>query len=161
YIAPQTFRVSTTGVSLGTTGHRWLAPDWSLEGTGLAGVAYTAVGSAPGATSDRDYNYGVTPHALLALRLTHSDQFALDVTGREYFVSKVASGTGGGHDNIVRVDAALTWRLRRQHAVSIRYIGNRRDASLPGAPGIEQVRNTIGLYYTLVGQDRFGGVDWR
>ena len=161
YIAPQTFRVSTTALSLGTTGHWWLARDWSLEGSGLAGVGYTAVGSAHGSTSDRDYNYGVTPQALLALRLTHSDRFAFDVTGREYFVSKVASGTSGGHDNIVRLDAALTWRLHKQHAVSIRYIGNRRDASFPGGEDVKQVRNTIGIYYTLLGQDRFGGVDWR
>ena len=74
----------------------------------LLGVGYTAVGTRTARTSDRDYNYGVTPQALLALRLTHSDQAALDVTGREYFVSKVASGTSGGHDNIVRLDAALT-----------------------------------------------------
>jgi uncharacterized protein DUF3943 len=161
YIAPQTFRVSTTALSLGTTGHWWLARDWSLEGSGLAGVGYTAVGSAHGSTSDRDYNYGVTPQALLALRLTHGDRFALDVTGREYFVSKVASGTSGGHDNIARLDAALTWRLHRQHAVSVRYVGNRRDASFPGGPDLKQVRNTVAIFYTLLGQDRFGGVDWR
>src|SRR5678816_4130183 len=94
-------------------------------------------------------------------RFTYGDKAALDVTGREYFVSKVASGTSGGHDNIVRVDAALTWRLHRQHAVSIRYVGNRRDASLPGLPDVKQVHNTIGIFYTLLGQDRFGGVDWR
>ncbi|HTJ04455.1 MAG TPA: DUF3943 domain-containing protein, partial [Caldimonas sp.] len=70
-------------------------------------------------------------------------------------------GTSGGHDNIVRLDAALTWRLHKQHAVSIRYIGNRRDASFPGGEDVKQVRNTIGIYYTLLGQDRFGGVDWR
>ena len=55
----------------------------------MLGVGYTAVGTAHGtASTDRDYNYGVTPQALLALRLTHSDKAALDVTGREYFVSK-------------------------------------------------------------------------
>ena len=161
YIAPQTFRVSATGLSLGSTGHLWLTNDVSLEGTGMVGVGYTAVGTAHGAAStDRDYNYGVSPQALLALRLTHSDKAALDITGREYFVSKVASGTSGGHDNIVRLDAALTWRLYKQHAVSIRYLGNRRDSSYPGAPNGHQVRNTVGLFYTLMGQDRFG-VDWR
>ena len=161
YISPQTFRVSTTALSLGTTGHWWMSRDYSLEGTAMAGVGYTAVGTAHGAASDRDYNYGVTPQALLALRLTHRDQFALDVTGREYFVSKVASGTSGGHDNIVRLDAALTWRLYRQHALSVRYLGNRRDASFPGVADGKQVRNTVGIFYTLLGQDRFGGVDWR
>ena len=162
YIAPQTFRVSTTALSLGTTGHLWLTNDLSLEGTGTLGVGYTAVGTANGtASTDRDYNYGVTPQALLALRLTHTDRAALDITGREYFVSKLASGTSGGHDNIVRLDAALTWRLYKQHAVSIRYLGNRRDSSFAGATNGHQVRNTLGIFYTLLGQDRFGGVDWR
>jgi hypothetical protein len=161
YISPQTFRVSTTALSLGTTGHWWMTRDLALEGTAMAGVGYTAVGTANGAGDERSYNYGVTPQALLALRLTHSDKAALDVTGREYFVSRVASGTSGGHDNILRLDAALTWRLYRQHALSVRYLGNRRDASFPGAPNAKQVRNTVGIFYTLLGQDRFGGVDWR
>ena len=76
-------------LSLGTTGHLWLTHDLSLEGTGMLGVGYTAVGTANGtASTDRDYNYGVTPQALLALRLTYGDRASLDVTGREYFVSK-------------------------------------------------------------------------
>ena len=162
YISPQTFRVSTTALSLGSTGHWWMTPDLSLEGTATAGVGYTAVGTANASVSvDRDYNYGVTPQALLALRLTHSDRVAFDMTGREYFVSNVASGTSGGHDNILRLDAALTWRLHRQHAVTLRYLGNRRDAEFPGVPNGKQVRNTVGIFYTLLGQDRFGGVDWR
>jgi hypothetical protein len=162
YISPQTFRVSATGLSLGSTGHLWLTNDLSLEGTGMLGVGYTAVGTAHGtASTDRNYNYGVSPQALLALRLTHSDKAALDVTGREYFVSNVASGTSGGHDNIVRLDAALTWRVYKQHAVSVRYLGNRRDASFDGGPNGRQVRNTVGIFYTLLGQDRFGSVDWR
>jgi hypothetical protein len=161
YISPQTFRVSATGLSLGSTGHLWMTHDLSLEGTGMLGVGYTAVGTAHGAASDRDYNYGVTPQALLALRLTHSDKASLDVTGREYFVSRVASGTTGGHDNIVRLDAALTVRVYKQHALSLRYLGNRRDASFAGGPTGRQVRNTIGVFYTLLGQDRFGAVDWR
>ena len=82
-----------TALSLGTTGHVWLTRDLSLEGTALAGVGYTAVGTAHGAASDRDYHYGVAPQALLALRLIFGDKASLDVTGREYFVSKVASGT--------------------------------------------------------------------
>ena len=103
----------------------------------------------------------MTPQALLALRLTDSDRLALDVTGREYFVSRVASGTSGGHDNVVRLDASLTWRIRRQHAISLRYLGNRRDASFSGAPSGRQERSTVGIFYTLLGQDRFGGADWR
>jgi hypothetical protein len=161
YIAPQTFRVSTTGLSLGTTGHWWMTQDLSLEGTVMAGLGYSAVGTAHGASSDRDYNYGVTPQALLALRLTHTDKASLDVTGREYFVSNVGSGTSGGHDNIVRLDAALTVRIYHQQALSIRYLGNRRDASFAGSSTGRQTSNTIGIFYTLLGQERFGTVDWR
>ena len=165
YISPQTFRVSTTAVSLGTTGHWWLTQDLGLEGTATAGVGYTAVGTAnantSGAATDRNYNYGVTPQALLALRLTHTQRASLDVTGREYFVSNVASGTSGGHDNIVRLDAALTVRVWKQHAIAIRYLGNRRDANFAGAATGRQVRNTVGVFYTLLGQERFGSVDWR
>jgi hypothetical protein len=161
YISPQTFQISTTGLSLGTTAQWWLARDLSLEGTGLFGLGYSAVGTAHSASSDRDYNYGVTPQALLSLRLTYTDRAALELTGREYFVSKVGSGTSGGHDNIARLDAALTVRIHRQHAVSVRYLGNRRDASFDGSPTSKQVRNTVGLFYTLLGQDRFGGADWR
>jgi len=162
YISPQTFRVSATGLSLGSTGHLRMTDDLSLEGTGMAGVGYTAVGTAHGtASSDRSYNYGVTPQALLALRVVHADRVSLDVTGREYFVSKVASGTTGGHDNIVRLDAALTWRIYKQQAVSIRYLGNRRDATFPGSPTGRQVRNTVGVFYTLLGRDRFGSEEPR
>jgi hypothetical protein len=161
YISPQTFRVSATALSLGTTGHWWMTRDLALEGTATAGIGYTAVGTPHGRAGDRDYNYGVSPQALLALRLTHTDKAALDVTGRGYFVSDVASGTAGGRDRIVRLDAALTVRLRRQHAVTLRYLGNRRDASFDGGPSGRQARSTVGIFYTLLGQDRFGGVDWR
>jgi hypothetical protein len=161
YIAPQTFRVSTTAVSLGSTAQWWLSPALSLQGTGMMGVGYTAVGTANGTGGDRDYNYGVTPQALLALRLTHSDKASLDVTAREYFVSRVASGTSGGHDNIVRLDALLTVRLYKQQAVTVRYLGNRRDSTFAGSSSSRQERNSIGIFYTLLGQDRFGTVDWR
>ena len=79
YISPQTFQISTTGLSLGTTGHWWLTRDLSLEGTGMLGLGYSAVGTAHSASSDRDYNYGVTPQALLALRLTYTDRASLDL----------------------------------------------------------------------------------
>ena len=67
----------------------------------------------------------------------------------------------GGRDNIARLDAALTWRVSGRHAVSLRYLLSRRDASFSNADDITQQRGTIGLYYTLLGHDRFGAVDWR
>jgi hypothetical protein len=158
YISPQTFRVSTTALSLGTTANLWLTKKMTLEGTFTAGVGYTAVGSTHGAVGDRDYNYGVTPQALLSLRLTHQDYASFDITGREYFVSNVGSGTSGGHDNIVRVDAALTFPIPhfRKQFLTVRYLANRRDASFAGSPSGRETRSTIGIYYTLLGRDRFG-----
>ncbi|MEO6363989.1 MAG: DUF3943 domain-containing protein [Caldimonas sp.] len=161
YLAPQTFRVSTTAVSLGSTAQWWLSDTLSLQGTAMAGLGYAAVGTTRGAVGERDYNYGVAPQALLALRLTHGDKTSLDVTAREYFFSSVASGTSGGHDNIVRADASLTVRLSKQQAVAVRYLGTRRNSSFDGSGSRQQSRSTIGVYYTLLGQDRFGTVDWR
>jgi hypothetical protein len=57
---------------------------------------------------------------LLALRLIVGDRAAFDVTASEYFVSDV-SGNGPGHDIVICADASLTWRIDRQHAVSVRY----------------------------------------
>jgi hypothetical protein len=40
YIAPQTFRVSMTGLGLGTTGQAWLTDSIALQGTVLGGAGY-------------------------------------------------------------------------------------------------------------------------
>ena len=160
YIAPQTFRVSTTALSIGSTAQWWLGESLALQGSALVGVGYAAVGTTRGRIDDRDYNYGVAPQALLALRLTHGDRLALDLTAREYFVSNVASGTSGGHDNIVRGDLALTWRVAGPHALTLKVLGNRRDARFDGS-GSRQRQVAAGVFYTLLGQDRFGAVDWR
>lgn len=161
YIAPQTFRVSSTAVSIGSTAQWQLSDAVSLQGTAMAGVGYAAVGTTRGLVGDRDYNYGLAPQALIALRLTHSDKLSLDLTGREYFVSNVASGTSGGRDNILRGDASLTYRIAKQQAITLRVIGNRRDARFQNPGAQEQTQVTVGVFYTLLGQDHFGTVDWR
>ena len=160
YLSPQFFRVSSTALSLGTTGQSWLTNSIALQGTVLAGVGYAAVGTLRGAV-DRDYHYGVAPQALVALRLIFGDTASLDVTGREYFVTRVSEADRAGHDNIARADVALTWRIHNKHAIAIRYLWNRRDTSFPDLGDRTQTRGTIGIYYTLLGHDRFGAVDWR
>jgi hypothetical protein len=161
YIAPQAFRVSSTAISIGSTAQWWLGESVSLQGTATAGVGYAAVGTTRGAVGERDYNYGVAPQALLALRVTSGDTASLDLTAREYFVSSVASGTTGGHDNIIRADASFTVRVVKQHAVTLRLLGNRRDATFATPGTRRQTQVTVGIFYTLLGQDRFGAVDWR
>jgi hypothetical protein len=161
YLSPQTFRVSTTALSLGSTAQWWLSDKVALQGTVTGGLGYAAVGTTRGRMGDRDYNYGVAPQALAALRLAWSDRLALDLTGREYFVSRVASGTNGGHDNILRGDASLTWRLDKRQALTLKVVGNRRDARFANPGTQRQTQTTVGLFYSLLGQGGFGAVDWR
>ena len=161
YISPQTFRVSSTALSLGTTGQFWATHSVALQGTALLGAGYAAVGTLHGA-SEGDYHYGVTPQALLALRLIFGDKASIDLTGREYFVSRAGSGnTSTGHDNIVRGEIGFTWRVQRQHGVSVRYVWNRRDATYATLGDRMQERATFGIFYTYMGLDRFGATDWR
>lgn len=154
------FRISSTALSVGTTGQWWLSEGIALQGTGLFGMGFAGVGTING-TTDTDYHYGLAPQALLSLRLILGDKISLDAVGREYFVSRVAAASTGGHDNILRADTALTFRIYRQHAIAVRYLWSRRDASFPDLGDISQTRGTIGIYYTYLGHDRFGAVEWR
>ncbi|HUP96547.1 MAG TPA: DUF3943 domain-containing protein [Usitatibacter sp.] len=158
YIAPQTFRVSSTAVSLGTTAEYRPRPALAFQGTFAAGAGYAAAGTVSSA-AENDFNYGVAPMALAALRAVYKDRLALDLTGREYYVSRLGAAARGGRENIMRVDAALTWRVYERHGLSIKYLGNRRDARYPDAD-LTQRRQTVGFFYTYLGHDRFGVYDW-
>ena len=168
YLSPQTFRVSTTALSIGTTAQWWASQDVAVQGTALVGMGYSAASAsnsvsssvAIGAVNDRDYHYGVAPRLGLALRLIAGAQASIDVNAQKYFLGRVANRSAG-HDDISRVDAALTWRVKGRHAVGVKYAWTHRNASF--ASGSEQVRTlgTVGLYYTLLGLDTFGTVDWR
>ena len=160
YFAPQIFRISSTALSLGTTGQMWLSDTVALQGTGLLGLGYAAVGTLHG-TDERDYHYGVAPQALLALRVIWNDKYSLDLTGREYFVSKVASTDRNNNDNVARAEASFTWRGADNHAMSLKYVLSRRDSSYFGLGDRSQARGTIGLFYTLLGQPSMGAVNWR
>jgi len=160
YIEPQTFRVSSTALSLGTTAQAWLSQRIALQGSAALGAGYAAVGTVHG-TTENDYHFGLAPQALLALRFIFGDRASFDATGREYFVSRIGSGNRDGHDNIIRADVAFTVRVWRQHAVAIRYLLSRRDTVSPQFGNITQSSGWIGLFYTFLGNDGFGAVDWR
>ena len=160
YIAPQTYRVSSTALSLGTTGQWWLSDSIAVQGTALTGVGYAAVGTTR-STAENDYHYGLAPQALVALRFIFGERASIDLTGREYFVSRVGAGGQGGHDNIARLDASFTVRVYQRHGIALRFLLNRRDASYPIVGDSSQTRGTIGIFYTFLGHERFGAVDWR
>jgi hypothetical protein len=127
----------------------------AVQATATAGVGYAAVGALTRQDTS-DYHYGIAPHVVASTRFIFSDRAALDLTGREYYVSRVA-GTSG-HDNIVRFDAAFAVRVHQQRALTVRYLLSRRDAFFPAVGSRTQVRGTLGVFYTMLGHDRFGSV---
>lgn len=160
YISPQTFRVSSTALSLGTTGQLWLSKSVALQGSILGGLGYAAVGSIK-SSNDQDYHYGVAPQGLVALRLIFENKASIDFTGREYFVSDIDKSSKGGHDNILRTDVAFTYRVHKKHGVALKYQWNQRDATYPEFGDKKQTTATLGIFYTYLGHDGFGETDWR
>ena len=85
---------------------------------------------------------------------------SVDVNAQKYFLGRLANRSAG-RDDISRVDAALTWRVKGRHAVGVKYVWTHRNASFPSGNQQVQTLGTVGLYYTLLGLDTFGTVDWR
>lgn len=160
YIAPQIFRISTTGAALGTTAQAWFSRTVALQGSLLAGVGYGSAGTIRGA-GERDYHSGITPQGLLALRLIFSDHVSLDLTARDYYVTDIASDQKGGSENIIRADAALTVRLYNLHGLKLKYVASRRNAEYANLPDTRQQVAAISIGYAYLGQTRSGAVDWR
>ncbi|MEO7336035.1 MAG: DUF3943 domain-containing protein, partial [Caldimonas sp.] len=128
YLSPQIFHLSTTALSLGTTGQWWMTKDVSLEGTVLAGMGYAAASTQRGVANDRDYHYGMAPRVGLAFRATQANQAALDVSASRYYLGGI-SNRSSGSDDVSRVETALTWRLHGRHAIGVRYTWSHRQAT--------------------------------
>ena len=160
YVSPQTFRVSTTALSLGTTAQWWLSRKIALQGTVLGGVGYGAAGTIHG-QGERDYHYGLTPQALIAMKTIFGERAELALVGREYYVSRVASTESRGFENILRGEASATVRIWRRHALTVKYVVSNRQASYPDLGDRNQTLGTVWLFYTLLGSTRLGAVEWR
>ena len=166
YISPFLFRVSSTAVSLGTTQQLWLAPSLALQGSSLAGVGYGAAGTTtvvPSTTTSeevRDYHFGVTPQALLALRLIAGDRLSIDANGREYFVSGLGSDDVHGSENIFRGDVGVSLRIVGGHTLGVRYVASTRDARYGKFPDRHFGEGTVTVAYSFLGANQFGAVRW-
>jgi hypothetical protein len=160
YLSPQIFHVSTTSFSLGSTLQWWISQDMALQGTGLAGMGYAAASTSRWAADTPEYHYGAAMRAALALRLISGARASADVSAR-----MVSMGTwsraAAGRDEISRVDSAFTWRVQGPHAIGVNYVWSHRSAAFPGTPGRRQTLGRVGIYYTLLGRQGFGTVDWR
>lgn len=170
YVAPQIFRVSNTGLALGTTGQWWISRSVALQGTGFAGAGYGGGGvihgsgiatAGPLGDGQRDYHYGITPQALLALRLIFGNRVSIDASARDYYISRLGSTESTGSENIGRADLSLTVRVHNLHGLTLRYAESRRDGSYSTLPTSHQTIGTVSIAYTLLGQLHFGAVDWR
>ena len=160
YLAPQIFHVSTTSLSLGTTGQWWATKELAVQGTVLAGMGYSAANTARGVSDNGEYHYGPASRGALALRVIDDTRAALDVIATVVSVGRITRRPAG-RDDITRVDTAFTWRLQGPHAIGISYVWSHRSASFPGTDGRRQSLGKVGLYYALLGQQSFGAVDWR
>jgi hypothetical protein len=164
YLSPQIFRLATTNLALGTMAQWWLTGTMALQGTVLGGAGFGAAGTV-GDSEERDYRYGVIPHAIVGLRLIAGDLAMLEAEGRQYWVVGIGSGASPnadefGHELINRAGVGLTVRVHGPHAVSLSYRVTTREATLNGRDRHQSVE-TVTLSYNFLGQRRFGAVDWR
>jgi hypothetical protein len=160
YISPHIFPVSSTSVSLGTTFQWWLSRSVALQGSVLGGIGYAAAGNV-NQDGERNYHYGVAPQGLLALRLIFGDRAMFDLTGRAYYLTGLGGGDPGGREAIGRLNMGFTVRIYGRHALGLQYITSLRDAQYPDRADSRQTVGTFSLVYTLLGNTRFGAVEWR
>jgi len=161
YIAPDVFRISSTAVSLGTTGQWRLPGPVTMQATLLGGAGYGAGGTLEGTTADRDYHYGLTPQSLVGVRFVFGKVVSLDLAARGYRITTVLSTADRGWENVGRADASLTVRLFGPHALTVKYLATRRYASYPDLGVRDQRRDTISVFYTIVRDRRMGAVPGR
>ena len=95
----------------------------------------------------------------LSAVLAIAEQLALEPTSRPveliYGVTTEAdlALTSRLADLAIR-NAAFSWRYARGRAVTLRLLANRRDARFaPGAATQRQTQNTVGLFWSMVGDD--------
>jgi hypothetical protein len=160
YLSPQIFRVSSTAVSLGTTGQWWIMHNLALQGTILGGLGYGAAGTNQ-ILGQRDYHYGATPQGLTALRLIFGQRVMADLTGRAYYISGTGSDDVKGTETIMRGNAGLTVRFYGRNAIGLQYVESRRNAHYVHVPNRYQSVGTFSIVYTLLSDTHFGAVGSR
>jgi len=160
FISPRFFRVSSTAASFGTTYQWWLAPTVALQGTALGGIGLGAGGKAI-SQSDRDYHFGLTERAVLALRLIVDDVAMLRMTGRGYYISSLGGSKPKGAEAITHLEAGLYFRIYGHHALGIQYTTFYRAGRYSVQPNVHQSQGTLSLVYALLSDTRFGAVEWR
>jgi hypothetical protein len=129
----------------------------TLQGTVLTGVGFGGAGTEH-FKGERDYHYGITPQALIALRLILGERAMLDLTAREYYISGTGSDDRRGSETIFRGNAGMIVRVYGRNALGIGYVTSHRDAHYKTFPNKHQTVGTFSLTYTYLSDTRFGVV---
>ena len=103
---------------------------------------------------------GILP-GLLAARLILGDRISIDSQVQDYYISRVGATESTGSENIGRGDVGLTVRVYNLHGITLMYSESRRVGTYASLPTSRQTVGTVSIGYTLLGQTRFGAVDWR
>lgn len=161
YISPYLYRVSSTALSLGTTGQYWAAPGVAVQGTVLGGLGFGATGLETDVEEERGYHYGATPQGLLAFSVLFGNKALVDLTGRGYFVSALGPDESQGSEFVFRGHAALTVRVYGNHALGLHYSESIRDTNYGNIPDKYRSEGTLSIVYTFLSDINFGAVEWR
>ena len=157
YFAPHDFRFGSTALSVGTTLQAPVS-DWLVvQSSALVGAGYVAAHSEEQAFAG-DHHYGFAPQAVGNLRFIAGRRAALDLTGREYFVSTVGGFGTGQRDSIFVGDAWVAMRLFGRHGVSLTYQIAGRNSNYLALPDRSQSQSTVGVFYMFLGSGGFGAV---
>ncbi len=160
YLSARIFRVSSTAVSLGTTGQWWLSRLVALQGSVLSGIGYGA-GSNISDDEPRQYHYGTIGQAFLSFRLIFGNLAMVEASGRGYYVSGLASDRQSDWDFVNFVNVGTTFRLWDRHAIGANFTASGRDSHAPGRADKHQRLQSVSLVYTFLSDMGFGAVEWR
>jgi hypothetical protein len=150
YMSPALFQLSTTALSFGTTMQWWCTEDVAVQGNALGGVGYGAAGRTTDSDIENDYHYGITPQAILGLRIDFADVAMVDLSARDYYVTGSGSSDNGRSENILRAQSSLTFRIHERHAVGIEYDLSLRHVPDAASVGRNQSVQTTRLVYSYL-----------
>jgi hypothetical protein len=85
----------------------------------------------------------------------------LDMTARDYYVSGVGSDDSRGSEKIFRGNVGATFRIRGGNAIGFQYVLSTRSAEYGTMPDKKMQEGTVTIVYTILGNERFGAVNWR
>jgi hypothetical protein len=120
-------------------------------------VGFGAAGTNP-FRGERDYHYGVTPQALVSLRVIFGERAMFDLTARDYYITGTGSDDTRGTEKIFRGNAGITVRISGRNALGIQYVASHRDSHYLSLPSRHQTVGTFSLVYTYLSDTKFGAV---